>query len=521
MKKLFALVLCVLLIGALAVTAFAADTAKVTVTADKTTVNRGDTVKVSVTVTGASTTSLTYAPKASDVYDLVSGTVGASIDGNTVALSDFSTNMGEAGGVKFYDGLVIAFKSATALNGEVCSFELKIKDDAPIGSVELTDVVVVTGAQVDLTDATITVACKHEFGKWTNAGDKHAKTCSICGAEETAAHAFDAGKVTKEPDCKNPGEKTKTCADCGATTTESIPSTGKHAYGAATKVDEKNHKQVCTGCGEEKVTAHAFDAGKVTKEPTCKDTGILTKTCADCKATTTETVPVTTNHTYGAWEKADELSHAHVCTVCGKTESAQHAFDAGKVTKEPTCKDTGILTKTCADCKATATETIPVTEDHTYGAWEKVDAENHKSACTVCGKETTAAHEFALVSNEETHWEECACGEKKEAVAHEFKNAADEKTHWTECVCGVTTQGAAHTWDEGKVTTEPTTEKEGVKTFTCADCGATKTEAVDKLTPPKTPATGDNNMNVALVVLAVLATCGLALSVIGKKRIAR
>ena len=40
-----------------------------------------------------------------------------------------------------------------------------------------------------------------------------------------------------------------------------------------------------------------------------------------------------------------------------------------------------------------------------------------------------------------------------------------------------------HTWDAGKVTTEPTETAEGVKTYTCTVCGATKTEAIPKLTP--------------------------------------
>lgn len=35
-----------------------------------------------------------------------------------------------------------------------------------------------------------------------------------------------------------------------------------------------------------------------------------------------------------------------------------------------------------------------------------------------------------------------------------------------------------HVWDDGKVTTPATCEKEGVKTYTCADCGHTKTEAI-------------------------------------------
>ena len=36
-----------------------------------------------------------------------------------------------------------------------------------------------------------------------------------------------------------------------------------------------------------------------------------------------------------------------------------------------------------------------------------------------------------------------------------------------------------HSWDEGKVTTDPTCENAGVKTYTCTVCKATKTEAID------------------------------------------
>ncbi len=47
---------------------------------------------------------------------------------------------------------------------------------------------------------------------------------------------------------------------------------------------------------------------------------------------------------------------------------------------------------------------------------------------------------------------------------------------------------AAHTWDAGVVTTQPTYTETGVKTYTCTNCGATKTEAIDKLVyVPVTP----------------------------------
>ena len=41
---------------------------------------------------------------------------------------------------------------------------------------------------------------------------------------------------------------------------------------------------------------------------------------------------------------------------------------------------------------------------------------------------------------------------------------------------------AAHTWDDGEVTTPATHMTEGVMTYTCTECGETKTETIDKLT---------------------------------------
>lgn len=43
-----------------------------------------------------------------------------------------------------------------------------------------------------------------------------------------------------------------------------------------------------------------------------------------------------------------------------------------------------------------------------------------------------------------------------------------------------------HSWDDGVVTTEPTTEAEGVKTYTCTVCKTTKTEPIAKINKEKT-----------------------------------
>lgn len=55
------------------------------------------------------------------------------------------------------------------------------------------------------------------------------------------------------------------------------------------------------------------------------------------------------------------------------------------------------------------------------------------------------------------------------------------KTCGTKISEGEAIPAAGHTWDEGIVTVPPTTEQEGVKTYTCTVCQATKTEPISKL----------------------------------------
>ena len=59
----------------------------------------------------------------------------------------------------------------------------------------------------------------------------------------------------------------------------------------------------------------------------------------------------------------------------------------------------------------------------------------------------------------------------------------DGQSHWKICsVCGdAVTDAADHNWDEGTVTTQPTEEKEGVRTYTCEICTGTSTEAIPAL----------------------------------------
>ena len=48
-------------------------------------------------------------------------------------------------------------------------------------------------------------------------------------------------------------------------------------------------------------------------------------------------------------------------------------------------------------------------------------------------------------------------------------------------------KATGHNWDAGVITKEPTTEEEGVRTYTCQNCGETRTETIDKLEPTPEP----------------------------------
>ena len=86
------------------------------------------------------------------------------------------------------------------------------------------------------------------------------------------------------------------------------------------------------------------------------------------------------------------------------------------------------------------------------------------------------------VKDADNHWHVCErCKAVIDKAAHNWKAATCTEAA-TCTTCGAT-EGKAlgHQWDKGVVTTLPTIEKDGVKTFTCSVCKATKTEAIPKL----------------------------------------
>lgn len=354
-------------------------------------------------------------------------------------------------------------------------------------------------------------------------------------------HSWDNGKVTKKATCTEDGEKTYTCTVCNTTKTEVIPATGhqhkevRNAKKATCTEDGYTGDTYCKDCGEKleagsviKKLGHTWDNGVITKEATETEESIKTYTCKTCGETKTEKIPVASHH----WDQGTITKKAtctengektYHCTDegCDKTwietiPATGHSWDSGKVTEAATCKKEGTKTYTCKNCGETKTESIPKTEHQWDNGKVTKEAtckeEGSKTyTCSICGDTKTEA-----IPKKDHTWDEgkvtkkatCTedglkvytcrvCAETKEevlkATGHQHTELRNEKkatcteegytgdTYCTDCgeliKKGSVTEKANHNWQLTKEE-KATCEKDGSKTYTCADCKETKTETI-------------------------------------------
>ena len=240
----------------------------------------------------------------------------------------------------------------------------------------------------------------HTFSDWQKVdGETHKHVCSVCQKEEAAEHTWDQGKIHVEY-CGGPGTIEYTCTGCGATYSENYVSDINHTY-VYQKKDENTHTYECMICHNDSGTsAHQWDSGDVSSKGACDENGTVTYTCTDCGAKKTDPHTPTAQHSFGAWEKLDTDQHKRVCTVCEKSESAAHQWDSGDVSSNGACDENGTVTYTCTDCAAEKNTPYTPTAPHSFGAWEGVNAQNHRRTCSTCGREEIGAHSW---SKGETH----------------------------------------------------------------------------------------------------------------------
>lgn len=114
------------------------------------------------------------------------------------------------------------------------------------------------------------------------------------------------------------------------------------------------------------------------------------------------------------------------------------------------------------------------TENHSYDNVKYTWAEDN-SQCTASHKCTLCNyidHETANATTETVDSTCVASGSKKYIAT--FKNSAFAKQEKLDTIAAL-----GHTWDNGRVTAEPTCEGTGTRTFTCDVCRATRDETIE------------------------------------------
>ncbi len=117
-----------------------------------------------------------------------------------------------------------------------------------------------------------------------------------------------------------------------------------------------------------------------------------------------------------------------------------------------------------------------------YEAVSPTCTENGYDEHWVCEGENGCGKIFADENAKNELDEKPIIGKLKHDYAEKWQN--DSEKHWKKCKnCDAVEPDSEkpHDWDEGKITVEPTTEKEGEKTFTCEICGYERTEELPKL----------------------------------------
>ena len=372
---------------------------------------------------------------------------------------------------------------------------------------------------IDKTTRTInpSICVKHHFrlviaepATCTTEGDE-LRVCTQCGTEMWDFTPAKGHRPVKwnavSPTCTEAGwTEGRRCSVCGAVLTkrEKIPALG-HDWGPVDIVISENGmsavaSHICLRNPKHVETVNCLVTMEVVVPPTCEEMGsthyTYTAVFADgsrveTEQTLTDIPPAHTPQSVPGYEPTcteDGLSDGAVCAVCGVELVAQQVIPA----LGHAWVDQGDLDyHFCAVCGEQHAHIPP---EH---QWKQLDEKSkydrtklHWAYCTVCGGLVLRDHEWKVNDQGERTGVCKECGfynaqydDTKKHTEHTWGPWTDgqDGTHFRACTeCGQT-ESTAHTFDEGKVTLEPTCEEQGVKTYTCTACGAQTTEPLPAL----------------------------------------
>lgn len=492
-NKLFAVLLCVIALFAVFSLTVSADTLNTSATISATEVKVGDTLTMTVSISETTVSSMGVSVTVDDGFEIVSGEW---LKEGLIVSYDASKDKG-----------AFAYVSATATSGEI--FKVTLKATTANASAQNVSVqVIAKNGATTVFDETVTksvkIACQtHTFGDYITTDAEHARTCTACGLEEKAAHAWDNGTITTAATCDKEGVKTYTCGVCDLSKTEVV----------------------------DKI-AHTWDNGVVTTAATCDNEGVKTYTCAGCNETKTETL--------------EKLAHTYTndcddsCNSCGATRSVAH-----KYADEWTTNDGNhwVECSVCGDVKDKAA--------HTESDWivdknaGELTAGSRHTECTVCQMviktesiaatgckhgDTTTANAKAPTCDEDGYSGDKVCktceevleeGTVLKATGHDTELVdVKEATCTEEGFTGNTVCKVCDEVIEKGSSIEKTAHKyvDGV----CTECDAT--DPNHKPITPEKPADPDDDVpetgdGIVVAILTMLAVVGIAcLAVIARRK---
>lgn len=284
----------------------------------------------------------------------------------------------------------------------------------------------------------------------------------------TGKHQWNEGVVTKEPTATESGIKTFTCKVCQATKTEDIPKVHNHDYTRLGEIIEGPYCETegkrwmyCSyeGCNERvlmpvpAIGYHDWDTEhtECLKKATCTEKGTMRM---HCKRDASHTM----TYDYGG---------------------TGHIWDEGVITTPPTYDESGEKTLHCKNCNATKTEKVLPTK-YTFTVTVV------PPTCTEDGYTMHKCNQDDSLSYKDNIVHSTGHRAAKRVIEPTCKEEGRTEIYCTVCgevssIIDTTPKTNNHTWDNGVVTTEPTAEKDGVKTYTCKVCNETKTETIPHL----------------------------------------
>ncbi|MDY3867793.1 MAG: MBG domain-containing protein, partial [Pyramidobacter sp.] len=259
-------------------------------------------------------------------------------------------------------------------------------------------------------------ANEHISDPFDSASCTDGTTCVICGyTTKGTKHSYSSWTTTTEATCTRDGSRTRTCADCGAVETQTIPATGhteETIPGKTATCTEEGltEGKKCSVCGTVTVAQIAIPAlGHTSTESDCTKQDV----CAVCDAVIRDAG----QHTWGGWTVAKEATcteagaRKHICTIC-KVEASEDIPALGhsdsSIVTAPTCTAQGYTTHTCSRCGDSYVDTYVDALGHDWGAWvvdkeatETEDGSQHRT-CSRCDAVDTQT--ISKLPKQEVSW---------------------------------------------------------------------------------------------------------------------